>query len=209
MTSSRDDAPSLRRLETPLVAGPWKLHPVQAADVPLLYNWIMHPDVCHRWTTRGLVVPFETFERRVWEDVLASFFVSRTGAPVAWVTLTSADLHSGHCSGSVVVRPSLIGSGVGYRAALLVVRYGFAVYPFRKIYFESVEYAAAEYASAFPSLLRVEAVLEEHLYFDGRYWPRIISSITRSRWDEVGRPLFGRLFRDQFGELTGARDQDG
>jgi len=176
----------------------WTLRSAQQSDAPMLYEWIMDPRVNHRWTTRGMLVPFEVFTQRLWEDVLISVLVhpDPAGPPVAWASITSADLHSGYASAAVVVDPAhSTAAGIGPRTVCLLLRYVFAVYPLRKVYFESPEFAVHDFRTALGELLPVEGVLREHLYYDGRHWDKYILAVTTSTWARYGPAYLDRLFR--------------
>jgi len=190
-----------RRAESnPTVYGGWSLRSVQPPDVAMLYEWVMDPRVNHRWTTRGMLIPYEAFAARLWEDTLVNLLVvpQATGQPVSWASITSVDLHSGYASGAVVVDPDRpTTAGIGPRTVFLLLRYIFAVYPLRKIYFESPEYAAHDFRTALGSLLKVEGTLTEHLYYDGLYWDKHILAVTAQTWAELGPGLLDRFFSRQ------------
>lgn len=179
----------------------WQLRPVQAADIPLLYAWVMDPRVNHRWTTRGMLIPYDTFAQRVYDDVLLSLLAcGPVGTPYAWATVSSVDLHSGHASVAVVVDPvRLRAAAVGPRTVCLLLRYVFAIYPFRKLYLESPEFAVHDFRSALGGLLVVEGVLREHLYYDGRYWDMVVLGVTAEHWAETGVKYMRRVFRTDRG----------
>jgi len=181
----------------PTEYGDWSLRPVQAPDVPMLYEWVMDPRVNHRWTTRGMLIPYDKFAQRIWDDVLVNLLVhDGSQQPLAWATLTSVDLHSGHCSAAVVVDPQQPkAAAIGPRTVCLMLRYAFAIYPFRKIYFESPEFAVRDFRTALGRLLTVEGILTEHLYYAGRHWDMYILGMTAQRWAGVGQPYMERVFR--------------
>lgn len=202
-----------RRAElNPTVYGGWSLRSVQPPDVPMLYEWVMDPRVNHRWTTRGMLIPYEAFAAKFWEDALVNLLVFPEvgGPPVSWASITSVDLHSGYGSGAVVVDPDKpTTAGAGPRTVFLLLRYIFAVYPLRKIYFESPEYAAHDFRTAIGSLMRVEGTLVEHLYYDGRYWDKHILAVTAQTWADLGPGLLDRFFRPAGGLRGGAQREPG
>lgn len=183
--------------ENPTGYGDWCLRSVQPPDTPMLYEWVMDPRVNHRWTTRGMLVPYDKFVQRVWDDVLVNLLVCADDQqPVSWATVSSADLHSGHCSVAVVVNPDLSrAAAVGPRTVCLLLRYVFAIYPFRKVYFESPEFAVRDFRTALGKLLAVEGVLTDHLYYAGRHWDMYILSMTATHWADVGVEYMARVFR--------------
>ncbi len=174
--------------------GRWALVSVQTTDHPTLYNWTMHPEINHRWTTRGAIVPYEAFERKIWEDTLANLMLvdlSR-GQKLAWVSLMTADLHSGYCSAGVMIPPPL-NRGLGVVATCLLLNYAFSAFPLRKVYFESPSFVVDSFSSALNRLLEVEGHLKSHLYYDGRYWDKYILTITRDSWNSYGRNYARRV----------------
>jgi RimJ/RimL family protein N-acetyltransferase len=189
--------PTRRAAHNPTEYGGWWLRSVQPSDLPMLYEWVMDARVNHRWTTRGTLVPYDAFAAKVWEDAVVNVLVvSGNGAqPVSWATVSSVDLHSGYASGAVVVDPSQpTTAGVGPRTVFLLLRYVFAVYPLRKIYFESPEYAAHDFRTALGTLMQVEGRLVEHLYYHGEYWDKYILAVTARSWAERGSELLARFF---------------
>ena len=168
-------------------------------DYTLLYQWVMDERVNHRWTTRGMLVPYDAFVQRLWQDVSMNLLVSppSSAAPVAWVSIFSMDLHSGYCSVGVVSSPSALGSGAGIAAVLLSLGYLFDVFPVRKAYFESPSFAFQDFGSAADGAryLEVEGVLKDHLYFRGQYWDKIIATVTRESWDDRVGGLADRILR--------------
>jgi hypothetical protein len=181
----------------PTTYGGWSLRSVQPPDVPMLYEWVMDPRVNHRWTTRGMLIPYDAFASKVWEDTLVNLLVfpDAAGQPVSWAAVTSVDLHSGYASGAVVVDPDKPTTAcVGPRTVFLLLRYIFAVYPLRKIYFESPEYAAHDFRTALGSLMTVEGTLTEHLYYGGQYWDKHILAVTAKTWAELEPGLLDRFF---------------
>ena len=196
--NTNGNRPSTRRADgNPTVYGGWSLRSVQPPDVPMLYEWVMDPRVNHRWTTRGMLIPYEAFAAKVWEDTLVNLLVvpEATGQPVSWASITSVDLHSGYASGAVVVDPDKpTTAAVGPRTVFLLLRYIFAVYPLRKIYFESPEYAAHDFRTALGTLMKVEGTLTEHLYYGGDYWDKHILAVTAKTWAELGPGLLDRFF---------------
>lgn len=171
--------------DNPTEVGVWRLRPLQRGEGVAIYPWIMDSRTAHRWTNRGLLVSADVFEHRLWEDSLVSLLVSRDSydTPLAWISISGTDLHSGYCSAAVVVRPDLIRTGIGFKAALLLVRYAFSVYPFRRIYFESPEFSVKDFKSAIGRWLDIEGVLRGNLYYAGSYWDKYILTATRERWD--------------------------
>ncbi len=189
--------PTRRAEHNPTTYGGWTLRSVQPPDIPMLYEWVMDPRVNHRWTTRGILIPYDAFAQRIWEDTLVNLLLTRDtdGRPVSWASITSVDLHSGYGSGAVVVDPAKpTTSGIGPRTVFLMLRYIFAVYPMRKIYFESPEYAAHDFRTAIGTLMKVEGVLAEHLYYNGEYWDKYILAVTSRTWAEKGPNLLARFF---------------
>jgi RimJ/RimL family protein N-acetyltransferase len=189
-----------RAVETPITYGGWSLRSVQPPDVPMLYQWVMDARVNHRWTTRGMLIPYDAFAAKVWEDTMVNLLVmpEEGGPPVSWASITSVDLHSGYASGAVVVDPDRPRTeAIGPRTVFLLLRYIFAVHPLRKIYFESPEYAAHDFRTALGTLLKVEGTLTEHLYYDGRYWDKHILAVTAQTWAELGPGLLERFFTRQ------------
>jgi RimJ/RimL family protein N-acetyltransferase len=191
--------PTRRAEHNPSAYAGWSFRSVQPPDYPTLYEWVMDPRVNHRWTTRGILIPYEAFAQKIWEDTLVNLLLVRDsdGQPVSWASVTSVDLHSGYGSGAVVVDPDKpTTAGIGPRTVFLLLRYIFSVYPLRKLYFESPEFAAHDFRTAIGSLMKVEGVLAEHLYYRGEYWDKYILAVTSQTWAEKSKTLLSRYFAE-------------
>ncbi|MBK1787877.1 GNAT family protein [Prauserella cavernicola] len=76
-------------------------------------------------------------------------------------------------------------------AAALTVNFAFAMWRIRKVYFHTHEESLADlgFVGDYAELVTHEAVLADHMYFQGRHWDMHIHSISRNRWDEHGTEL--------------------
>jgi RimJ/RimL family protein N-acetyltransferase len=114
--------------------------------------------------------------------------------PVGLLQIVNADFRSGHAGISVLLRPEFIRRGWPLEGILLVVNYAFLTWPFRKLYFESVEPTAALYRGALGPYLQEEGRLLGHEFINGAYVDYHILALYRSTWEDNG-PLVDLAIR--------------
>ncbi|MEX5707160.1 phosphopantetheine-binding protein [Parafrankia sp. FMc6] len=169
----------------------FRLVPVLPNMVPFLYELAVSPDVGFRWRYRGSVPNYVQFEQELWNGMLAQFVVEsiESGEPVGNVICYNPDFALGVAYVGAAMLGRYAGSGIAVEPVRLFIRYLFAVWPFRKLYFELPEFNYRQFTSATGERLRVEGRLVDHDYYGGRYWDRLILATYRD--DHVGQ-LEGR-----------------
>ncbi len=169
------------------------LRPIVPSDYEALYRIELSGSLLRSWRFGGTTPPPEEYAALLWRGVHSQYLVESStsggSSAIALVTSYNMDATNGHC----YVAALRMADGV---AASSMFIEGFAVFveslfrstAIRKVYLEAPEYNVVEFESAVRTgLLTEEARLKEHRYFDGRYWDQCILSITRNKWDEIGR----------------------
>lgn len=163
-----------------------QLRTVEPSDLDYLYRLSTSPGLSYRWRYRGSTPSPEEFRDQLFSGVLAQLVVARkdsTQQPLATTILYRADLANGHAY-FALLSDGAQASSLVIEGCLLFLRYVFATWPFRKLYAEVPGFNLTQFQSAIGSYLKEEAVLEEHDYHDGAYWPLYILSLSRSTWEQ-------------------------
>ncbi len=161
------------------------LRPIEPADFGPLYSIELSPENIYRWRFRASTPSPEQYARSLFEGVLASFVVESTdsGSIVGVVTCYNADLKNGVAYLAALSAEVWRRRPAAIEGIELLIDYCFQNWQFRKLYLESPEYCQVEFASAPERLLREEARLVDHEFFDGRYWDRLILALHRTDWE--------------------------
>lgn len=163
--------------------GRWiALEPLRRDHLGFLYGLAIDPATGYRWRLRGGVPSIETFEKQLWQSVLSQFVLVTRKArrPVGQVVAFNVNFNAGHVSAGIVTTKRAVGSEFAIEGLAVFIRYLFATYRLRKVYFEIPEYNMPQFASALRRYAKQEGCLEEYDYYDGRYWNSHILSIGRS-----------------------------
>jgi hypothetical protein len=65
----------------------------------------------------------------------------------------------------------------------LFIDYTFRCWNFRKLYMELPAFNLAQFGRGIGRMLVEEARLREHMYYDGRYWDKLILALYRDTWE--------------------------
>lgn len=159
-----------------------RLRPITPADHAPLYGIAISEEVNLRWRFRGIVPSFEAFVAAFRPaDVTAQFAVTtrRSDDAQGLVVAYNTDPRDTHTYVGTFVSPKLAGTGLRVEATSLFATYLFMTWPFRKVYFEVVEYNLSSFRRALTDLFRVEGRLEDHLYYGGRFWDMYLLALYR------------------------------
>lgn len=152
-----------------------------------LYELSTDEAIGPRWRFTGAVPSFEQFQQTLWQGVLSQFVVLENEGkqPIGHVVAYNADLHHGFTYIGESVLEEVSGSGAGIEALLVFIRYVFATYNLRKLYFEVPEYNLSAFSSTVDWLLRREGRLKEHTFYQGRFWDRHILALYRPDFEDA------------------------
>lgn len=123
----------------------------------------------------------DEFGRFLWNGVLTQYIIEQKDKRVfaGLVTAYNADYRNGHVYLAIMTPIALDNMGWPLEAALLLVEMLFRRFPFRKIYFDALEFNYARFRSGQDRLFHLEGVRREHYYFDGKYWDAYTLAIYR------------------------------
>jgi RimJ/RimL family protein N-acetyltransferase len=162
------------------------LRSLEPPDHKTLYDWAGASDFGARWRGYTTLPSMEEFIRGVWAGVHQQELVcrERSGDPLGLVTSYNADLRSGTSYLALIQNPAAEGTGHALFGFAMFVNALFTDWPFRKFYVEVHGYNLPTLGTALTRLGRTEAVLKDHVQFNGRYWDRHIVSFEREAWDQ-------------------------
>jgi RimJ/RimL family protein N-acetyltransferase len=189
--SAPREPPDLVPIDLPqppsLVGRRTRLRALEEVDYPLLYQIASSPEVAYRWRQRGQSVSPASFASSLWDGVLSQFAVTHvlSGDVLGLVTAFGANFADGHVHIATLLKPTAQRRGAPLEAVTLFMEYLFRTFPLRKIYGESVgfNFAQVPTSTGNRSPFVEEAVLPEHVYWNGRYWDTHIVATTRAQWD--------------------------
>jgi RimJ/RimL family protein N-acetyltransferase len=183
-----------RVAETPPdeLRGRWTaLRPVVPEDWRFLYDLSNQPSIGVTWRYSGAHVSPEEFQASMWSDVLAQFIITAVDNPdpLGVAAVRSPDFRNHHAHFAGALAPHCMGSGWPLEGMLLFLDYVFATWPFRRLYFESIDYIADRYGSFAERYMQLEGRLEEHMFRGGSYRDLLIYSLTREQFDVLAARL--------------------
>lgn len=161
------------------------LRPLAQNDLKKLYLITIDPKNAFRWRHLGILPTFDEFTQSLYSKVLIQFtIISRVDLvePLGLVICYSADAHNGYGYIAIVTDSKKHFSVVGVESLTLFINYLFNVWPFRKLYFESVSYNISQFKSGFEKLIHTEAVFKSHVYHQGCYWDMIVGAIYKDEF---------------------------
>jgi len=177
------------------VSGPWVrswlgvgLRLLKQPDIPLLYSIAVRGSLGGRFRFRGATPSPATFQESISESVLAQFVVERVRdrKAVGVVVAYNASVRDGRCYLSIgLADPSLETQVEMGKAGYLFVDYLFQHWPLRKIYLELSEEQLPSLQCGMSRWFTVEGCLNDHHFFNGRYWAQMTLVLAREDWQRV------------------------
>ena len=164
------------------------LNPTAAEDAPLVYDILLR-------LGRSTLPALDVFKRTFTRGVDAQFLVqSRDSGEVVGVTTLSEQEPAGHVQVAVHInaeQPVEIAAD----AAVLTVNFAFAMWRLRKVYFQTHEadLSSLGFTGDHAAMVKAEAVLPGHMFFQGRIWDMHVHAIYRDQWDEHGTELLKKI----------------
>jgi acyl carrier protein/RimJ/RimL family protein N-acetyltransferase len=161
-----------------------QLRPIVPNDLEFLYQISVAPENGYRWRYRGAVPTRSMFAEALDKGILVQFVVERsaTSEPVGLVTAYGANLRDEWTYVAAVTAPKFVQSGAVLDGLINLIGYLFRNWPFRKIYFETIEFNLSQFGSAIGVLAAEEGRLKDHVFYDGRYWDVVTGAIYRDSW---------------------------
>ncbi|MGH2941843.1 MAG: GNAT family N-acetyltransferase [Solirubrobacteraceae bacterium] len=172
------------RSAPPLSTRRVRLRTIADHDAAFLYRLMTSPEAGGRVRFAGATPSPEKVAASLWDSVLAQFVVEDVSNhnPLGLVSVTSPNFRDGYAYISAVGSPEVQGAGLFIESVLLCFNYGFATWPFRKIYMEATETSYASFKSGLGRLFNEEGRLREHSYWNGRYVDLLILAVYRATW---------------------------
>jgi len=75
----------------------------------------------------------------------------------------------------------------------MLISYLFRVWPFRKVYLESIAFNTEQFGNVPASLFVEEARLHDHVFYDGAYWDTVTMAVYREAWNNSGAETNSRI----------------
>ncbi|MGH9081295.1 MAG: GNAT family N-acetyltransferase [Acidimicrobiales bacterium] len=118
------------------------LRPVRQSDYEWLYSLCQDPAIAVRWRFRGAIPEPADFASSMTAGVLVQFMVLQrdTKDQLGLVAAYNPNLRDSWVYAAALASPRAAKTGLVLEGLGLLIRYVFQVWPFRKIYFETIEY---------------------------------------------------------------------
>lgn len=160
------------------------LRPIAPGDLEFLYDISVAEENSFRWRFRGAVPERADFVKRLSSGVLVQFLVERraTKDRIGLVSAYGANLRDGWTYVAALSAPGYRRSGAVMDAMATFVDYVFTHWPFRKVYFETLEFNYVQFQRGIESFATEEGRFRRHIYFGDRYWDFITGAIYRDVW---------------------------
>jgi RimJ/RimL family protein N-acetyltransferase len=159
-----------------------RLVPILSRHLKYLYGLNTAEDVGHRWRFGGAVPTVQEFQRRLNHGVFVQFIsvVRRNGQPFGHLVAYDADPLNGHVYIGGVTESRLHRTGYPIDGFVILMRYLFGNWGFRKIYMDLPEYNRDQLLRhGMIEGLKEEARLLDVTYHNGSWWDRSILAIDR------------------------------
>jgi len=171
--------------EPPLTQGTHVyLRPVAPEDYAALRMADLSPQLGMRWRFRGTTPTFEEWVQRS-QGTLAQFLVitSAKHQAIGIVVAYGHSFQDQHVYVAIASLQPAARSPLLMLGSAMFIQYVFRVWNFRKMYFELPAYNLSQFAYAERHLLVQEARLREHVYYDGKFWDKVILALYRTTWE--------------------------
>ena len=194
MTELRDDKadPPLQ----PMLEGRWiRLRTVRNSDMDWLYHLSTGGDVSFRWRYRGETPSPPTFSRLLWEGVVTQYIAEskESSRPFGLLAAYHVDDRNRHGYVAVLFDQEHRSKGWPLESCALFIQYLFDVFPFRKLYFESLDFNVEQFGSGLQELLIEEGRLRGHAFHGGKYADMVTLALYRETWDLAAGPILRSL----------------
>jgi hypothetical protein len=170
------------------------LRPVNPEDYGYMRALDLGEELGVRWRFRGATPSPEQWAQAGGAQ-LAQFMVTRSSdnRPLGAAAVYQHNFQDEHAYLAVAAfdtdRNPLMVLGTA-----LFVEYVFTCWNFRKLYLDLPEYNLPQLASGVGTLFAEEGRLREHMYYDGRFWDKLVLALYRRTWEErSGRLLAAAL----------------
>jgi len=180
-----------------------RLRPPSPVDLPALYAIATSDEVFWRWRYGGAIPTYEGFCSSFSAGVLTQFTVCTTSGNdvLGLVVAYNADIANSTGYVAVMMRPSILRTGIGTEAMYLFIVYLFKTWDFHKLYFEVLEFNVEQFASGIGKYFHEEGCYRDHHYYDGKRWNQHVFGLYRDEFinHPTVRRYQGHLTAQQIG----------
>jgi RimJ/RimL family protein N-acetyltransferase len=172
-----------------------RLRAIEEPDLALLAQWMNDPDISS--SVVGWSFPVSAAEQRVWytrsmEDRSNKRFMVEamdTGETIGLTGLWEIDWHNRHALTALKIGAKNIqGKGYGTDAIMTLMSYAFFGVGLQRLWGEMLPFNAASYGAYVSKCgWRVEGVLRNHVFRDGRMWDLIRVASLREEFENLSR----------------------
>jgi RimJ/RimL family protein N-acetyltransferase len=167
----------------PLVSSRVRLVPAQSSHIKYLYEFATRGGAANRWRFSSGMPTLQEFQRRFHQGVFAQFvpILKRTGQPFGHLLAYQADPSNGHVCIGGATEARLHRTGYPIEAFVILLKYLFVNWNFRKIYVDLPEYNREQILSGtLIDGVHEEARLRDVVFHDGAWWDWSTISISRT-----------------------------
>jgi len=176
------EVPSVAPCLNPARAGRHvRIRPVLPGDHKWLHELAVMTEQGARWRLQGTVPSFEQFLQVLYAGTHANFALERArdGAAYGLCQLWQFDPLARTAHLTTMLAPGFVRKAWPMEGIFLFIDYVFSCYGLRKLYLESLEDEAKQYAIGSRSLLVLEGKLKGHKFVHGRYVDNLIFALWR------------------------------
>lgn len=179
-------AQSEHRFSAPILTGRHiYLRPLAAEDHRSVRQMDLSAELGVRWRHRGATPGIAKWTQSN-DSALAQFLVVRSSDHIAIgvTAVYNQSFQDQYAYFAAVSFAPAMRSPLMVMGSALMIDYTFKCWPFRKLYLELPEYNLEQLARGNGRIFVQEGRLGEHMYYDGRWWDKIILALYRRTWDE-------------------------
>lgn len=186
MTNTNGSAPYGLAGDNYLQGREVRLRTIVPSDYQFIRELETDPRALVRFRQRGVSLSPEGHVQSLWRGVLCQFLVVSVtdDRPLGLVASYGADFRNGLSHIAIIVRPEIQGKGPAMEGMRIFIDYLFAVFPFRKLTAEVIEFNLAQFAGGEGRVFETEGVLKGQEFHDGRYWDIHLLAVYRDQWTQ-------------------------
>lgn len=167
-----------------------KLREYRKEDIPKAWEYFNDPDV-RRFLNPGIPFPLKLEDEEKWYEEQTSrkdtynfaIVIKDTGEYIGGCGINSVDWKNRHACVGIFLGKPLWSKGYGTDAMKVLVNFIFSQMNINKVYLNVFSFNQRAIKSYEKCGFKVEGVLREHIYRDGKYHDEYIMSILRSEWE--------------------------
>lgn len=166
-----------------------RLRPVLPDDLEFVYTVSSCEQNGFRWRYRGEFPDLTSFTRDHDRGTLLQLLVTslNSNERAGIVNLYGENLRDGWAYLGAVSAPEFQQTGTVVDGAATLMDYAFNLWPFRKIYLETIEYNLSEFETGLRRVAVEEGRLRDHVFFGDQHWDVVTSAVYRDSWRDFRR----------------------